>query len=172
MRTSTKALAGILIAGFVFLVAAPVTEAGDLSSPRRWTVGTQAGIQARTVSGSIFTMGANIDLALSPKFSMGPMGFASSGIDLTEYGVALAGRYHIDKGSWKFVPFAGIGALRAEFKDEKSTGLLVPIGITAEYFLEGNVFTGTLMINVHDLEFDTPPGRDRGSVAFMLGVRL
>jgi hypothetical protein len=155
------------------LFAAAAAGADEIYEPGKWNVGTQAGVQMKTAAGSVFTMGVNVDYRVSPQISVGPLAFASSGVDLTEYALAATARYSYAMGSWNVIPFAGLGMISAEFKEAKSSVLYIPIGVTAEYAWRGNVFTATVMGGFHKFEFeDVNPAGDPKSLSIMLGVRL
>lgn len=172
MNSGHKSLiaAGVIAA---MLLAAAAAGADEVYQPRKWNVATQAGVQMKTASGSVFTMGVNVDYQVSPQISVGPMAFASSGVDLTEYALAATARYSYPMGSWNIVPFAGMGMISGDYKESKSSGLYVPVGVTAEYAWRGNIFTATVMGNFHQFSYqDVAPGKDPKSMSIMLGVRL
>lgn len=156
----------------VAVIWAPTASAQEFSEPSAWSFGTEAGIQARTAAGTAFILGGHGEYRLNRSVSAGALAWASSGTGLTEYAGAVVGNYHFSVGEFQVAPFAGLGALRAHYEDEKSTVFYVPVGIRSEYRVGGSTFTGALMINFHQLRLETDPKWDRGSVALMVGFKI
>lgn len=171
MKLGHKSLIAAGLAATLLLAAAGA-GADEVYEARKWNVGTMAGVQMKTVSGSVFTMGVNVDYRATPQISVGPMAFASSGSDLTEYALAATARYSYAVGTWNIVPFAGLGMISADYKESKNSALFVPVGVTAEYAWKGNVFTATVMGGFHQLKFNDDQTEDPKSMSIMLGVRL
>lgn len=147
-------------------------SAQEFSEPSSWSFGTEAGVQARTAAGTAFIIAGHGDYRFRPSISAGALAWASSATGLTEYAGALVGSYHFEVGKIQVAPFAGMGFLRAHYENEKTGVFYVPVGVRGEYRVGGSTFTGSLMINFHQLYFDTNPKWDRGSVAFMLGFKI
>lgn len=166
----TLAIAG-LAAGMLLVLAGP-GFAEDLPGVGTWSAGAEAGAQARTIGGTAFVMRGYAAYRVAPRISTGAMAFASSASGLTEYAAAGIARFHIPAGSVTVVPFAGVGMMSAEYEDDWGSGLYVPVGVTVEKTMNGSLFTGTLLVNVHQLKFDVGPGQDRGSVSLMIGVGM
>lgn len=166
----TLGIAG-LATGMLLVLAAP-GFAEDIPGVGSWSAGAEAGAQARTIGGTAFLMRGYAAYRVAPRVSTGAMAFASSASGLTEYAAAGIARFHISAGSLNVVPFAGVGMMSADYQDDWSSGLYVPVGVTVEKAMNGSLFTGTLLVNVHHLQFDVGPGRDRGSVGLMIGVGM
>lgn len=162
-----------MLTGLVGLaMTAMAAETQDFSEPNPWSFGSEAGVQARTVGGTAFIVSGHAERRLSGSLSAGIIAFASSAPGLTEYAGALTGGYRMNLGGIPFTPFAGVGALRAHYETDKTSGLYIPVGVRGEYRLGNSTFTGTVMVNIHQLDFDILPGHDKGSVAVMLGFKI
>lgn len=172
MKKNRIVLCLSLLVGTAFFAQTVAADPGDLSPDRQWTVGSHAGIQVKTVVGNVFTMGIHASHKVHPKYSIGVLGNVSSGVDLTEYGMALTGWNHMSWNQFNIVPFIGIGAMYADWAGATNTAYYVPAGVTLEYPWNGTVFTGTAQMNLHGIKWDDPEGRDRGSLSFMLGLRM
>jgi len=180
MRKVHRIVLTVLTTGFIASSWPLPVDAQDFSAPKSWSFGTQAGALARTYEGAAFIISGNADYRLHSQFSAGALAFASSTTGLTEYAGAFTGSYHRDVGMFTFVPFVGLGVMHAEYEFSKSTGVYIPLGMTAEYrvgpstFFETNSFrlTGTVIINLHQLRWDDGSPSDPKSLAVMLGVRI
>lgn len=166
----TLAIAG-LAAGMLLVLAGP-GFAEDIPGVGHWSAGAEAGAQARTVAGTAFIMRGYAAYRVTSRISTGAMAFASSASSLTEYAAAGIAQVHVPMGSMTVVPFTGVGLMSADYQDDWGNGLYIPVGVTVQKAMSGSLFTGTLMVNVHSLNFDVSPGRDRGSVGFMIGVGM
>ena len=162
----------VVVAVGVLGMGVTSAEAQETSPSESWSFGGQAGVQARTVGGTAFTMAADVDHRLNPKVGVGVFGFASSAAGLTEFAAAAVGRYRFELVGHQFRVFAGTGAVLATYEGEKSTGIYFPIGVTEEVHWKGTVFTGTILLNLHELRFEDRPRWDRRSVALIFGVRI
>lgn len=156
----------------IAIIWAPTVTAQEFSEPNPWSFGTEVGFQARTASGTAFILAGHGEYKFQPSVSAGALAWASSATGLTEYAGALVGNYHFNLGEFQMAPFAGVGALRAHYENEKATVFYVPVGVRSEYRVGGSTFTGAFMINFHQLHLETNPKWDRGSFAIMLGFKI
>lgn len=147
-------------------------EAQEFSPSKSWSFGAQTGVHARTVGGTAFTLAADIDYRLQQRVGVGVFGFTSAAAGLTEFAVAAVGRYRFELTGHQFGAFVGVGTTLATYEGDRATGIYFPIGVTEEVRWKGTVFTGTLLLNLHELRFDDLPRWDRRSASLIFGVRI
>lgn len=167
-----------ILAGGAFVV-----EAYAQADERRWGFGSDLGLTAGTVNGTVFTMGFNADYYIDRNFSVGPMMQISPMGDLFQIAFAGVGRYHFRLNNGiNLVPFSGIGLLHADLDrgtgpgriDRNDTSWYIPIGVSLEYQASSTVaLSSTLLVNLHDINL-SPSLRenDTTSVALLFGFRF
>ncbi len=147
----------------------------------RWGFGTDLGFTSGTVNGTVFTLGFNADYYMDRAFSVGPMLLLSPLGDLTQIAAAGVARYHLRTGSLNVVPFAGFGLIHADLSrgsgpgriDRNDTSWYLPIGISAEYPVNPKLaFASTLIVNLHDINFQPSVEQDHTSVSLLFGIRF
>ena len=160
-----------------------VVEAYAQGDEKRWGFGSDLGLTAGTVNGTVFTMGFNADYYIDRNFSVGPMMQISPMGDLFQIAFAGVGRYHFRLNNGiNLVPFSGIGLLHADLDrgtgpgriDRNDTSWYIPIGVSLEYQASSNVaLSSTLLVNLHDINL-SPSLRenDTTSVALLFGFRF
>ncbi len=164
-------------------VGAFVVEAHAQGNEQRWGFGSDLGLTAGTVNGTVFTMGFNADYYIDRNFSVGPMMQLSPMGDLFQIAFAGVGRYHFRMNNGiNLVPFSGIGLLHADLDrgtgpgriDRNDTSWYIPIGVSLEYQASSNIaLSSTLIVNLHDINL-SPSLRenDTTSVALLFGFRF
>lgn len=164
-------------------VGAFVVEAYAQGDEKRWGFGSDLGLTAGTVNGTVFTMGFNADYYIDQNFSVGPMMQISPMGDLFQIAFAGVGRYHFRMNNGiNVVPFSGIGLLHADLDrgtgpgriDRNDTSWYIPIGVSLEYQASSNIaLSSTLLVNLHDINL-SPSLRenDTTSVALLFGFRF
>ena len=164
-------------------VGAFVVEAYAQGDEKRWGFGSDLGLTAGTVNGTVFTMGFNADYYIDRNFSVGPMMQLSPMGDLFQIAFAGVGRYHFRMNNGiNLVPFSGIGLLHADLDrgtgpgriDRNDTSWYIPIGVSLEYQASSNIaLSSTLIVNLHDINL-SPSLRenDTTSVALLFGFRF
>lgn len=152
-----------------------------LAQDNRFGFGTDIGVWTGTVAGDRFALAFNLDYYLARAFSVGPMVLVAPTGDLTEIAFAPVARFHIRLGPMNLVPFTGVGFVYADLDtgqgpgrvDSSDTSYYFPLGLTAEVPVNPHIaLAGTLLVNIHNLEFDPPAGDDDTSVALMFGFRF
>ena len=164
-------------------VGAFAVEAYAQGDEKRWGFGSDLGLTAGTVNGTVFTMGFNADYYIDRNFSVGPMMQLSPMGDLFQIAFAGVGRYHFRMNNGiNLVPFSGIGLLHADLDrgtgpgriDRNDTSWYIPIGVSLEYQASSTVaVSSTLIVNLHDINL-SPSLRenDTTSVALLFGFRF
>lgn len=164
-------------------VGASALEAYAQGDEKRWGFGSDLGLTAGTVNGTVFTMGFNADYYIDRNFSVGPMMQLSPMGDLFQIAFAGVGRYHFRMNNGiNLVPFSGIGLLHADLDrgtgpgriDRNDTSWYIPIGVSLEYQASSNIaLSSTLLVNLHDINL-SPSLRenDTTSVALLFGFRF
>jgi hypothetical protein len=164
-------------------VSAFMGEAHAQVDEQRWGFGSDLGLTAGTVNGTVFTMGFNADYYIDRNFSVGPMMQISPMGDLFQISFAGVGRYHFRLNNViNLVPFSGIGLLHADLDrgtgpgriDRNDTSWYIPIGVSLEYQASSNIaLSSTLIVNLHDINL-SPSLRenDQTSVALLFGFRF
>ncbi len=164
-------------------VGAFAVEAYAQGDEKRWGFGSDLGLTAGTVNGTVFTMGFNADYYIDRNFSVGPMMQLSPMGDLFQIAFAGVGRYHFRMNNGiNLVPFSGIGLLHADLDrgtgpgriDRNDTSWYIPIGVSLEYQASSNIaLSSTLIVNLHDINL-SPSLRenDTTSVALLFGFRF
>ena len=167
----------------IVAVSAFVGESHAQADGQRWEFGSDLGLTAGTVNGTVFTMGFNADYYIDRNFSIGPMMQISPMGDLFQISFAGVGRYHFRlNNSINLVPFSGIGLLHADLDrgtgpgriDRNDTSWYIPIGVSLEYQASSNIaLSSTLIVNLHDINL-SPSLRenDQTSVALLFGFRF
>jgi len=158
-------------------VATPALAQEEMESS--WRVSSHAGALLKTVDDTAMILALQLDIPLRGRLNLGGYGVAASSRNLLEYGLALTAKLRIQAGSIGLEPFAGLGFLKADYDTDaaldftdSSTGLFIPLGLTLPFVLGGQDFALSGVLHVHSLDFEVGPGRDRGSVAVLLGVRM
>ena len=164
-------------------VGAFVNETYAQADGQRWGFGSDLGLTAGTVNGTVFTMGFNADYYIDRNFSVGPMMQISPMGDLFQIAFAGVGRYHFRLNNViNLVPFSGIGLLHADLDrgngpgriDRNDTSWYIPIGVSLEYQASSTIaLSSTLLVNLHDINL-SPSLRenDTTSVALLFGFRF
>lgn len=167
----------------IVAVSASVGESYAQTGEQRWGFGSDLGLTAGTVNGTVFTMGFNADYYIDRNFSVGPMMQISPMGDLFQISFAGVGRYHFRLNNvMNLVPFSGIGLLHADLDrgtgpgriDRNDTSWYIPIGVSLEYQASSNIaLSSTLIVNLHDINL-SPSLRenDQTSVALLFGFRF
>ena len=175
----------VYAAGLLSIVAvsAFVGESHAQTGEQRWGFGSDLGLTAGTVNGTVFTLGFNADYYIDRNFSVGPMMQISPMGDLFQISFAGVGRYHFRLNNViNLVPFSGIGLLHADLDrgagpgriDRSDTSWYIPIGVSLEYQASSNIaLSSTLIVNLHDINL-SPSLRenDQTSVALLFGFRF
>jgi len=168
---------------FILAVSAFVGESRAQADEQRWGFGSDLGLTAGTVNGTVFTLGFNADYYIDRNFSIGPMMQISPMGDLFQISFAGVGRYHFRLNNvLNLVPFSGIGLLHADLDrgtgpgriDRNDTSWYIPIGVSLEYQASSNIaLSSTLIVNLHDINL-SPSLRenDQTSVALLFGFRF
>ena len=175
--TRAASLLAILAAGTV--VGAPHAHADE----HRWGFGSDLGLTAGTVDGTVFTLGFNLDYYIDRNFSIGPMMQISPTGDLFQISFAGVGRYHFRLNNGiNLVPFMGIGLIHADLDrgtgpgsiDSNDTSWYIPIGVSLEYQAAHNLaLSATLIVNLYDINLSPSlPENDHTSVALLFGFRF
>jgi len=163
--------------------AAVVGVAHARADEQRWGFGSDLGLTAGTVNGTVFTLAFNADYYIDRNFSVGPMMQISPMGDLFQVSFAGVGRYHfrLDSGI-NVVPFTGIGLIHADLDrgtgagriDRNDTSWYIPIGVSLEYQAAPNLaLSSTLIVNLHDINLSPSLSQhDRTSVALLFGFRF
>ncbi len=172
----------ILIVTSVLVVAVTVGGEGHgQAQENRLGFGTDLGFWAGTSNDTVFALGFNLDYFLDPAFSLGGMVLLAPTGDLTQIAFAPVGRFHINLNPVNIVPFAGFGFVNANLDrgegpgsiDRTDTSFYIPLGATLEFPVSRKIaLASTLIVNIHDLNFDPPVGRDQTSVALLFGFRF
>lgn len=172
----------LVVIGFMLAALGLGDEVGHAQDlQNRWGFGTDIGFLSGTVDGTRFALGFNLDYYVDRAFSIGPMLLLTPTGDLTTIAIAGVARYHYRTGPVGLVPFAGLGLVHADLDrsagpgriDRNDTSHFIPLGVTLEYYLAPKLaLSSTLMVNLHDLNFDPPVGDDRTSVALLFGMRF
>jgi hypothetical protein len=167
----------------IVAVSASVGESHAQTGEQRWGFGSDLGLTAGTVNGTVFTMAFNADYYIDRNFSIGPMMQISPMGDLFQISFAGVGRYHFRLNNGiNVVPFSGIGLLHADLDrgtgpgriDRNDTSWYIPIGVSLEYQASSNIaLSSTLIVNLHDINL-SPSLRenDQTSVALLFGFRF
>lgn len=168
------ALVGVIGAGSLFSEAQ--------AQENQWGFGSDIGLTAGTVNGTVFNLGFNLDYYPDRNFSFGPMMQITPTGDLFQFSFAGIGKYHVrlDNGI-NIVPFTGIGLLHNSLErgtgpgriDHSDTSWYIPIGVSLEYLVSYNLaLSSTIIVNLHDIDL-TPSlaEADKTSVALLFGFR-
>jgi len=170
------------------LIALLAVGAG-LSAPpaqaleNRWGFGSDLGLTAGTVNGTVFTLAFQGDYYLDRNFSIGPMVQLTPMGDLFQISFAGVGRYHFRLNNGiNLVPFSGIGLIHADLDrgtgpariDRNDTSWYIPIGASLEYQASHNLaLSSTLIVNLHSIDLSPSLSeKDRTSVALLFGFRF
>lgn len=164
-------------------VSAFAGESHAQADAQRWGFGSDLGLTAGTVNGTVFTLGFNADYYIDRNFSIGPMMQISPMGDLFQISFAGVGRYHFRLNNGiNVVPFSGIGLLHADLDrgtgpgriDRNDTSWYIPIGVSLEYQASSNIaLSSTLIVNLHDINLSPSlPENDQTSVALLFGFRF
>jgi hypothetical protein len=175
----------VCAAGLLSIVAvsASVGESHAQTGEQRWGFGSDLGLTAGTVNGTVFTLGFNADYYIDRNFSIGPMMQISPMGDLFQISFAGVGRYHFRLNNGiNVVPFSGIGLLHADLDrgtgpgriDRNDTSWYIPIGVSLEYQASSNIaLSSTLIVNLHDISLaPSLSEKDSTSVALLFGFRF
>jgi hypothetical protein len=149
----------------------------------RWGFGSDLGLTAGTVHGTVFTLGFNADYYIDRNFSVGPMMQVSPMSDLFQISFAGVGRYHFRLNNGiNLVPFTGVGLIHTDLDrgtgpgriDRNDTSWYIPIGASLEYQASPNLaLSSTLIVNLHDIDLSPSLSEsDRTSVALLFGFRF
>jgi hypothetical protein len=161
------------------LVGEPHAQADE----QRWGFGSDLGLTAGTVNGTVFTMAFNADYYIDRNFSIGPMMQISPIGDLFQISFAGVSRYHFRLNNGiNVVPFSGIGLIHADLDrgagpgrvDRNDTSWYIPIGASLEYQASPNLaLSSTLIVNLHDINLaPSLSEHDHTSVALLFGFRF
>jgi hypothetical protein len=175
--TCAASLLAILVVGA--LTSAPRVQADE----NRWGFGSDLGLTAGTVNGTVFTLAFSGDYYIDRNFSIGPMMQISPMGDLFQISFAGVGRYHFRLNNGiNLVPFTGIGLLHANLDrgtgpgriDRNDTSWYIPIGLSLEYQVVHNLaLSSTLIVNLHDVNLaPSLPEKDHTSIALLFGFRF
>ncbi len=167
----------------ILAASAFVGESHAQTGEQRWGFGSDLGLTAGTVNGTVFTLGFNADYYIDRNFSIGPMMQISPMGDLFQIAFAGVGRYHFRLNNGiNVVPFSGIGLLHADLDrgtgpgriDRNDTSWYIPIGISLEYQAASNIaLSSTLLVNLHDISLaPSLSEKDSTSVALLFGFRF
>jgi hypothetical protein len=162
---------------------AVVGEPHARADEQRWGFGSDLGLTAGTVNGTVFTMAFNGDYYIDRNFSIGPMMQISPMGDLFQISFAGVGRYHFRLNNGiNLVPFSGIGLIHADLDrgtgpgriDRNDTSWYLPIGASLEYQASENLaLSSTLIVNLHDISLaPSLSEKDSTSVALLFGFRF
>jgi hypothetical protein len=169
------------------VVFAGVLGMGSLLLPahaeeNRWGFGSDVGLTAGTVNGTVFNLGFHLDYYPDRNFSFGPMMQLTPTGDLFQFSFAGVGKYHLrlDNGI-NIVPFTGIGLIHNSLDrgtgpgriDRSDTSWYIPIGVSLEYQVSYSVaLSSTIIVNLHNIDL-TPSlaEEDKKSVALLFGFR-
>lgn len=184
MRSPTWVRAAFLVALLLGGWAGPLTAQAQEGGPRRspWGFGTDIGFENGTGDGTVFVLRFNANLYLARAFSLGPSLMVTPVQNYNELSIAGLARFHIevDRGV-EVVPFSGIGLVDAEFEvddpdsdeiiEAKDRSLYFPLGVSVNWLVGEDIFAvGTVLANLHSLDYGAPVGKDEGSVGFLIGV--
>jgi hypothetical protein len=172
--------ASLLLALAVGIV---VGEPHAQADEQRWGFGSDLGLTAGTVNGTVFTMAFNADYYIDRNFSIGPMMQISPIGDLFQISFAGVSRYHFRLNNGiNLVPFSGIGLIHADLDrgtgprriDRNDTSWYIPIGASLEYQASPNLaLSSTLIVNLHDINLaPSLSEHDHTSVALLFGFRF
>lgn len=167
----------------ILAVGAVMSEPHAWADEQRWGFGSDLGLTAGTVHGTVFTLAFNGDYYIDRNFSVGPMMQLSPMSDLFQISFAGVGRYHFRLNNGiNLVPFTGIGLIHADLDrgtgpgriDRNDTSWYIPIGLSLEYQVVHNIaLSSTLIVNLHDINLaPSLPEKDRTSVALLFGFRF
>jgi hypothetical protein len=166
---------------FIWCLIAELSPAQ--ADENRWGFGSDLGLTAGTVNGTVFTLGFNVDYYIDRNFSIGPMLQISPMGDLFQIYMAGVGRYHLRfNNGINLVPYMGFGLTHADLDrgtgpsriDRNDTSWFVPIGMSLEYQVVHNIaLSSTLQVNLHDINLSPSlPDKDRTSVTLLFGFRF
>lgn len=152
----------------------PQTQPQTRTTPGSWGYGAELGAFMETADGSVFTLDIYGEKYIDKAFSLGVLGILSPAGDLNQFGAAGMGRFHIVVNERiGVVPFIGFGLFYATFNSNDDIGFYLPIGATGEYTVSPNIAaTGTVFLNLHDLNYNEPVGEDQFSIGLMIGLRF
>ncbi|RPH79117.1 MAG: hypothetical protein EHM80_08630 [Nitrospiraceae bacterium] len=167
----------------ILATGAVVDEPHARADEQRWGFGSDLGLTAGTVNGTVFTLAFNGDYYIDRNFSIGPMMQISPTGDLFQISFAGVGRYHFRLNNGiNLVPFSGIGLLHADLDrgagpgriDRNDTSWYIPIGVSLEYQASDNLaLSSTLIVNLHDINLSPSLSEhDHTSVALLFGFRF
>jgi hypothetical protein len=176
-----------ILAGFLVGVQTGPAAGQTGQAPARrdspWGFGTDVGFENGTADGTVFVLRFNANLYLSPAFSLGPSLMVTPVQDYNELSISGLARFHIevDRGV-EVVPFSGIGFVDAEFPfddpdseetiEAKDRSLYFPLGMSVNWAVGEDIFAvGTILANLHSLDYGAPVGKDEGSVGLLIGVQ-
>ena len=173
----TASLIAILAVGVG--LSAPPAQALE----NRWGFGSDLGLTAGTVNGTVFTLAFQGDYYLDRNFSIGPMVQLTPMGDLFQISFAGVGRYHFHLNNGiNLVPFSGFGLIHADLDrgtgpariDRNDTSWYIPIGASLEYQATHNLaLSSTLIVNLHNIDLSPSLSeKDRTSVALLFGFRF
>lgn len=173
MRRRVLALLCTLAVSLTFPAITPAAE-----QENRIGFTTDLGVLTGAPDGSHFAMGFGLDYYVDPSFSLGLMTLFTPASNLNTYAFAAAAKYHIRFDRFTLVPFAGAGFVHMNLDrtsprvDDSSTSVWIPLGMSAEFPVSGNIaLSTTVLLNLHRIRL-SPMDRDDTSVGLLFGVHF
>ena len=183
MKSFQNVIGSGLLVGLLTAAIAITSTTDAQAQANPWGFESGVGLVAGLAGESAYSVAFIGDYYLQEAFSVGGIFRFTPGDDaLSAYSAASAARFHIRQANGLNIsPFTGLGILDASLKrgsgdtrlETADFGFYVPIGVSVEYSLNEHILlAGTASVNLHNLKFKDPIGRDRTSTAWMVGFRF